>query len=366
MHPSDPIERAVANTKGVRALDYEIATWYGGRRAACSLTFDDGTLDQYLLAFPELESRELAATFFLITGPRQEGRWNDNGTTRQLFSWDHARQMDRAGQEIASHSHTHQDLSIKGAPVDEELLESLETLRGQVPVTEGVVFGWPFWRSTRSARRQARRYYIGARTGGGFVESYLGGPGIPGPTPADLYGVNSLGALLSADDRDWIRALEQTVLEGGWLVAGFHGVDDGWIGDRALGWQAMPIDRFRRILDYLAAREDLWIAPFGQVVRYIRERDGARLRLLEETEEKMVLSLTDRLDGLVYNQPLTIELVLPETWRFAQVSQEGMMSQSVAAVDGRIVFHALPSGLPILLRRAQLRLPFLDQQSRVP
>ena len=77
-YPSGPTERAVASTKGVRALDYEIATWYGGRKAACSLTFDDGTLDQFLLAYPELESRDLEATFFVITGLREAGLWNDN------------------------------------------------------------------------------------------------------------------------------------------------------------------------------------------------------------------------------------------------------------------------------------------------
>ena len=29
------------------------ARWYGNRKAACSITFDDGTLDQFLLGAPE-------------------------------------------------------------------------------------------------------------------------------------------------------------------------------------------------------------------------------------------------------------------------------------------------------------------------
>lgn len=43
-----------------------IAPYYGGRQAAISLTFDDGLLDQYTLAFPQLKSRGLKATFAII------------------------------------------------------------------------------------------------------------------------------------------------------------------------------------------------------------------------------------------------------------------------------------------------------------
>lgn len=43
-----------------------IAPYYGGRQAALSLTFDDGLLDQYTLAFPQLKSRGLKATFAII------------------------------------------------------------------------------------------------------------------------------------------------------------------------------------------------------------------------------------------------------------------------------------------------------------
>ena len=92
-------------------FEYRIAPWYGFKSSACSVTFDDGTLDQYLIAFPELEERNIKATFFLITEPRKTGIWNDGSTIRLLFSWEQARTMAAAGHEIASHSTTHADFS---------------------------------------------------------------------------------------------------------------------------------------------------------------------------------------------------------------------------------------------------------------
>ena len=40
-----------------------VATWYLFKQAAGSVTFDDGTYDQYAVAFPELEKLGIKGTF---------------------------------------------------------------------------------------------------------------------------------------------------------------------------------------------------------------------------------------------------------------------------------------------------------------
>ena len=46
----------------------EIAQWQYGKRAAVSLTFDDGSINQFQVAVPLLNGLGLPATFFIITG----------------------------------------------------------------------------------------------------------------------------------------------------------------------------------------------------------------------------------------------------------------------------------------------------------
>lgn len=46
----------------------EITTWQYGKKAAVSLTFDDGTINQFTVALPIMNRLSLPATFFIITG----------------------------------------------------------------------------------------------------------------------------------------------------------------------------------------------------------------------------------------------------------------------------------------------------------
>jgi hypothetical protein len=165
-----------------------------------------------------------------------------------------------------------------------------------------------------------------------------------------LYDINSLAALTSADDEDWRAVSERTLEEGGWLVAGFHGVDDGTVADEALGWEALPLRRFRGVLDYLM-RQDYWIAPFGRVVRYIRERDSARVEILQEWPWRIVLDVEDDLDDEVYDQALTFAMVLPEGWQAVEVRQGDMIMKSEEAPDGSLLFDSFPSSDPVVLTR---------------
>lgn len=46
----------------------EIAKWQDGKRGAVSLTYDDGSINQFRVAVPIMDSLGLPATFFIITG----------------------------------------------------------------------------------------------------------------------------------------------------------------------------------------------------------------------------------------------------------------------------------------------------------
>jgi peptidoglycan/xylan/chitin deacetylase (PgdA/CDA1 family) len=67
------------------------------------LTFDDGYLDNYTNAFPLLQKYGMIGTFFVLTGPADDG-------DPTYLSWDMIQEMSRAGMDIQLHSRDHLDM----------------------------------------------------------------------------------------------------------------------------------------------------------------------------------------------------------------------------------------------------------------
>ncbi|MCE5254754.1 MAG: polysaccharide deacetylase family protein [Actinomycetia bacterium] len=98
------------------------------------LTFDDGGLDNYEVAFPLLKQHGFTATFFVIT--------ETVGSQGQM-SWDHLREMFAAGMSIQSHSVSHPDLT---GVSDERLRSEVSDSRGaiaEITGEPGYVFCYP-------------------------------------------------------------------------------------------------------------------------------------------------------------------------------------------------------------------------------
>lgn len=68
------------------------------------VTFDDGWIDDYTVAFPELVKRGMVGNFFPPT------QYVDAGG-KQLINWQQVLEMDRAGMEFGGHTLSHQDLT---------------------------------------------------------------------------------------------------------------------------------------------------------------------------------------------------------------------------------------------------------------
>jgi peptidoglycan/xylan/chitin deacetylase (PgdA/CDA1 family) len=98
------------------------------------LTFDDGGLDNYLVAFPLLKKHGLTATFFIITGTV--------GKDGQM-DWDQLREMAASGMAIQSHTVSHPDLrGIPAARLEAELADSRAAIT-QAVAEPGYVLCYP-------------------------------------------------------------------------------------------------------------------------------------------------------------------------------------------------------------------------------
>jgi peptidoglycan/xylan/chitin deacetylase (PgdA/CDA1 family) len=326
---------------------YAVAPWYGFSPAACSLTFDDGTKDQYALAYPELENRGIEATFFLITRFRKRGYWKDGGIRRSLFGWDEARELHNAGHEIGAHSMTHPDLTKVKTRARWEIAGAFSRLKKEIPAIEETTFAWPYWRSDEECREAAADYYLAARAGSVTVENYKSRPA---DRRVDLFRVDSLPMRGDQFHEPWRTRSEAVLDDAGWLVLCFHGIDDGRIDTKWLGWDPMTLSQFKETLDWVQGR-GFWIAPFGTVTRYIRERDRAVLSLLHVEGGRFVFSLEDGLDDGIFSHPLTLKLALPVVWRRLRISQHRRELPYTVSPDGALLFDALPDGTSVYIER---------------
>ncbi len=101
-----------------------------------ALTFDDGGLDDYTVAFPILRLHHFVATFFVITG------FVGGSNT---MSWDQLRAMQLNGMAIESHTARHADLTkVTATALRAELTQSREAIHmqlGRVPLLLSYPFG---------------------------------------------------------------------------------------------------------------------------------------------------------------------------------------------------------------------------------
>jgi peptidoglycan/xylan/chitin deacetylase (PgdA/CDA1 family) len=101
-----------------------------------ALTFDDGGLDDYTVAYPILRSHHFVATFFVITA------FVGEPTT---MSWNQLREMQVSGMAIESHTARHSDLTkATAASLRAELTQSREAIEaqlGRAPLALAYPFG---------------------------------------------------------------------------------------------------------------------------------------------------------------------------------------------------------------------------------
>jgi peptidoglycan/xylan/chitin deacetylase (PgdA/CDA1 family) len=102
----------------------------------CVLNFDDGRIDNYEIVHPILESRNIPATFFIITNYTNQGFSN-------YMNWTQIEELKNSGHEIAAHTQNHHDLTtLTLSQAQTEIEGSKQDLQTQgfTPIT----FSYPY------------------------------------------------------------------------------------------------------------------------------------------------------------------------------------------------------------------------------
>jgi len=260
-------------------LTVMVAPFYQGRQAALSLTFDDGLLEHYTLLSPELNRRGLRATFAIVGSKvggvmhsSQDKAMGISGTP--CMTWAMVRQLADEGHEIGSHGWEHKNVTKLSA----------ECLRHEVQLNDSII-------REQTGRIPMCYFYPGNQKDSvtiAFCEN--------GRVGSRTF-QTSLG---SKRDTLWLRKwLDGLTARGEWGVGMTHGISTGYdhFADAETLWA---------FLDDVAARQDsLWVAPFGEVSAYVRERDSIVLKVNQENDHVEIHPmLTLRPD--IYHHPLTL------------------------------------------------------------
>ena len=392
----------------------EICKWQYNKKGAVSITYDDGSINQFRYALPVMEKLKLPATFFIITGGLPGSKYHgkfigrpvkniiaetiaiptnpqnffercsaagylgykgtivyhtqaaalyDEGKHDEAFklmdtlykkvrngefkpgyqpcdevlqekgsTWDDFRQDAAKGYEFASHSVTHASMpALDSANIIYELEKSKQEIKDKLGEQYTFSAEVPYGFEDSRLMKYAYRIYPALRNR--MPEPWLkeidrASSDMPGNTVKDYVqwqrGMTTKTPLPLM--QSWVDTT--TARHDTWLVLVIHGVD-------GLGYEALPHTLLQTYFEFIKDRENmLWVATFGDVTKYMRERESARLTN-RVNYNSIKVRLTDTLNSKMYNIPLTLKTYVPAKWRSVDVQQAKHFQQEIVLHDDK-------------------------------
>ncbi len=300
--------------EAARLADITVARFRGDRPAAMSFTFDDGFFVATENTVRMFDLYGLRGTFFVNGGVTKDTRLESSNRTR----WDRWRELDALGWEIGNHSWSHPDLTELNDEALEHQVNDARALMieklGKAPFS----FAYPFNKADERVREVVLRHHGAARE----RQLFYGGDG-------------------------WTREkadgwVDDAIAKGKWIVPMLHSIRRGF----AAFEDPAQLDAHLR---YVKSREgEIWVDTFGNVARYVKERDAATLAAHVGPRE-VVFRVSCPLDGKVYNCPLTV-VVPAEGASSARAVRTGEAEPlPVTVTSDRILVDAVPADEPVRL-----------------
>lgn len=319
-----------------------VKQWYQGRKSALSFTFDGGYKSQVTTLLPALNEQHLPSTFFVASD--QLGKDELHGNASDFA------QVLTAGHEIGSQGFSGNNLTTSNLPLGDsstpntliyELAASQTGLQNTFPAAAPLIsFAYPFGAYNNTVRDNVAQYYQAARILGGQAN-----PAIPSNWQM-LYSYSTYFGNLAArtslaDDlpelaqtQNWLQ--NQVFTPDQWGILLFQEVLPQQALAASTTRQPASIEWFTALANWLQPHinnKDVWVATFGNVTRYIKEREALRTWVTAESETQIQIQVTDALPDTLFNHPLTLEIAIPNTWRHVRVQQASGFASTPVVVE---------------------------------
>ena len=237
---------------------------------------------------------------------------NPQDTTK----WEDLRKYTAEGHEIASHSITHPRMAV----LDEaNLLYELEQSKAEIYKNLGEQYTFsvecPYGTENERVMTYAREVYPALRNR--MPETYLDelnrSSDDDPETSKNDYVQWQRGPLTNTSMELMKSWIDKCVANNNiWLVLVFHGVDN-------FGWEPKTAGELETYFTYIKENENnLWVATFADVTKYIRERKNIDIKNKMEGDT-IVLTFTSDLDPETYDVPLTLKTYIPDSWEKVEI-----------------------------------------------
>lgn len=270
----------------------EVCLWKDDKIAALSITIDDNTAPDVEEWIKRAKPLEFPLTWFIISG--------HVGTGVYWGTWESWQKVLDTGYDVQSHTVTHLGNIGEGwAGIDWEYDQSQKDIQAHLKDHEVHFLAYPGGKNAvANDPAVAAKYYMAARGTTGTINP---------PGRIWYLNVNAMsGATLDKPEVPYSYVPNildpKSQFYRGWAVILFHKVNE---------WS-----KAQAFLDFYAAhKEDVWACTFGDGATYGQERDTAKLTLVENSEDKIRLALSDDMDDKLFNAPLTLKVRVPDKWR---------------------------------------------------
>lgn len=318
---------------------YQISPIYDFKKSIVSLTFDDGYLSQFKTALPLLKSRNLPATFYVITA-------NIDSTIKNLILENVSSEY-----EIGSHSVTHPDLSkISDADVHKELLDSRAYLKKYFGINAGLTMSYPFGRYNASITQITKSLYLAARTTDPGYNSFYS----LNRFALKAYGFDDKTGITRANSR-----IDFAIQNHLWLVEMIHAIDNGT-------YISLDSITLSEHLDYIEnSLDNIWCSNIGNVIKYFDESAGAKVECDLCNDTIFKIRLNDFLDDSIYNQPLSLRIKIPVNWDSLSISGINKFRTEYNNQSKFILFSALPDNNEITIKPGLITVPITEKGIRL-
>lgn len=257
-------------------ITVSISKWYGGRKGALSIRFDDSHPTHLSKVIPLLDEFGFSGTFMINPGNAAFQNYEPE--------WEACARTGR--HEFANHTLHH-----RGAKTEEEIEREIgkvsEYIWSIFPHRSKLVAfnrgGGTTWITRKPFIYYLRKYHLFHVTGSLGMD--------------DVYG-NRIAALR----RHMVRHIERA----GWCRIHFHSIGAGL---------ATSEDNFLAAMQLIEEHESqIWIAGLANVYKYNQERNTARLAIVRRSSDYIELELSCGSAVELYDHPLTLQADLPHNW----------------------------------------------------
>ena len=286
--PINPADFAAYPTGGYGSGN--ISLWYGDTECVFTMTVDDNIMSDFNNWNLMYDKYNIPSTFCVIS----------RFTHEVAMRW---REQVAYGQSVQPHGHFHMASSTYDDNPSTSKIWMDFYYGAKDIVTAGVspalIMGYPCGYNDPNLTKML---FIAGRGTGGHVNN-----------GANL-NYNCLGSFSGFGSKilSTMENVSNGTQLGAWLSVHYH-----QIGDLSVVENYMS-----QIAQYMADGY-VWAATFPAAAQYGQERDTATLTVLSADANVMTFSLTDKMNDLLFDHPLTIRLKADSTWQAARAYQNG-------------------------------------------